>query len=386
MKTDMHGSWINEGLLQPLLVLDKRSRSIGSKSKRLLMDNDDAMELQLTWEEAQDLLRPPPRVKPSVVIIEDQEFEEYEEPPVLGKRTFFTAQPSGGLDQWIQCDDCLKWRRIPGEVLPPSKWACVDNNWDPKRSSCAVTDELAPSELQALLLQHAEIKRQRMTSSKASSSEAEPTGIGALGSAAVLGQMGNQNPSTVATTTRHPRHRPGCTCIVCIQPPSGKGPKHSPNCTCNVCMTVKRRFKTLMMRKKKRQFEREEADTDKRSEWVSKEELDGSGSSLPREELVESLDASKGHIDLNRQPQRDAGQQAAGTSTSSQLSMTSLIQIAGHPLENYLKQNKLVSLTASEHQVSSSSATVPQVLMESDSGGDDEHCGSEKIVSSAAAA
>lgn len=61
---------------QPKLPSDKkRMRNI--KSKRLLMHNDDAMELRLTWEETQDLLRPPPNVKPNIIMVEDFEFEEY---------------------------------------------------------------------------------------------------------------------------------------------------------------------------------------------------------------------------------------------------------------------------------------------------------------------
>lgn len=65
--------------LPPVLVPEKkRSRNIGSKSKRLLIDSQDALELKLTWEEAQDLLCPPPEVEPSVVIIDDHVFEEYE--------------------------------------------------------------------------------------------------------------------------------------------------------------------------------------------------------------------------------------------------------------------------------------------------------------------
>ncbi|MCI09093.1 B3 domain-containing transcription repressor VAL2-like, partial [Trifolium medium] len=65
--------------LPPVLVPEKkRTRNIGSKSKRLLIDSQGALELKLTWEEAQDLLRPPPEVKPSVVMIEDHLFEEYE--------------------------------------------------------------------------------------------------------------------------------------------------------------------------------------------------------------------------------------------------------------------------------------------------------------------
>lgn len=66
-------------LLSSLLIPErKRARNIGSKSKRLHIDSQDALELKLTWEEAQDLLRPPPAVKPSILMIEDHEFEEYE--------------------------------------------------------------------------------------------------------------------------------------------------------------------------------------------------------------------------------------------------------------------------------------------------------------------
>lgn len=113
------------------------------------------------------------------------------------------------------------------------------------------------------------------------SSDLDTPGLDTLATAATLGEVGNQSGATTcaAPTTRHPRHRPGCSCIVCIQPPSGKGPKHNPACTCNVCMTVKRRFKTLMMRKKKRQSEREEAEantSNKKIGWSNKEEFEGS--------------------------------------------------------------------------------------------------------------
>lgn len=383
-KTDKHGGRSNEGfLLQPSLGQDKkRSRNISSKNKRLHMDNEDALELKLSWEEAQDLLRPPPSAKPSVVMIEDQEFEEYEEPPVFGKRTIFTARMSGEQDQWIQCDDCFKWRRLPVDLLVPSSWTCIDNTWEPKRSSCSVPEELSPSEMQNLLRQNAafaEIKRRRNpASSKQSPSEPEVGSLDALATAAVLGDAANQaTSSSAATTTKHPRHRPGCTCIVCIQPPSGKGPKHHPNCTCNVCMTVKRRFKTLMMRKKKRQSEREEAEANKRLlPWGSKEELEGSSTSLggfqaldlqkdsevgnePARASIDNIDGGDRQIDLNCQPERDGERHALGPLSSSRASMMSLLHVASLPLENYLKQNGLTSL-ACEQQVSSSSITIPQ--------------------------
>lgn len=56
----------------------KRSRNLGSKSKRLLIDRHDALELKLSWEEIQDMLRPPLSARLSTVMIEDHEFEEYE--------------------------------------------------------------------------------------------------------------------------------------------------------------------------------------------------------------------------------------------------------------------------------------------------------------------
>lgn len=79
-KSEKHEGRTREGLLLQSLVVPerKRTRNIGSKSKRLLIDSQDALELKLTWEEAQDLLRPPPAAKPSTVMIEDLEFEEYE--------------------------------------------------------------------------------------------------------------------------------------------------------------------------------------------------------------------------------------------------------------------------------------------------------------------
>lgn len=74
--TEKHGGKL---LAQSMMAPErKRSRNIGSKGKRLVIDSQDALELKLTWEEVQDMLRPPPSVKPSTVTVEDYEFEEYE--------------------------------------------------------------------------------------------------------------------------------------------------------------------------------------------------------------------------------------------------------------------------------------------------------------------
>ncbi|XWS22079.1 hypothetical protein CRYUN_Cryun29cG0003600 [Craigia yunnanensis] len=152
-KSDKHEDRTREGLLLPSMLTPerKRTRNIGSKSKRLLIDSQDALELKLTWEEAQDLLRPPPSIKPSVVTIEDHDFEEYDEPPVFGKRSIFAVRSTGRQEQWAQCDSCSKYRRLPVDVLLPPTWTCADNNWDQSRSSCSAPDELTPRELENLL-------------------------------------------------------------------------------------------------------------------------------------------------------------------------------------------------------------------------------------------
>lgn len=77
---EKHGIDPKDGL-QPTSMLvpeRKKSRNIGLKSKRLLIDSQDALELKLNWEVAQDMLCPPLSEKPSIVSIEDHEFEEYE--------------------------------------------------------------------------------------------------------------------------------------------------------------------------------------------------------------------------------------------------------------------------------------------------------------------
>nr|QNI23771.1 AP2/ERF transcription factor [Camptotheca acuminata] len=146
------GGRTNEDTLQRSICIPekKRTRNIGSKSKRLLMHTEDAIELKLTWEEAQELLRPSSSAKPTVVMVEDHEFEEYDEPPVFGKRTIFTARSSGEQEQWAQCDSCSKWRKLPVEVLLPPQWTCTDNLWDSSRCLCSAPDELNLKELESL--------------------------------------------------------------------------------------------------------------------------------------------------------------------------------------------------------------------------------------------
>nr|GMD15731.1 B3 domain-containing transcription repressor VAL1-like [Ipomoea batatas] len=287
---------IDDPLPRPVSIPEKKkTRNIGSKNKRLLMQAKDALELKITWEEAQDLLRPPPSAKPTIVVIEEFEFEEYEEPPVFGKRTIFTARPSGtnGLNVTVA----------------------------PNGAGCLFMLSFHPSgHVWIIFGMQTDSKRRRITEN---GHDCEPSGLDALATVAVLGDnIGDLGePSAgVGATTKHPRHRPGCSCIVCIQPPSGKG-KHLPSCKCNVCLTVRRRFKTLMLRKKKKQSEREAELGGQGNEEPPRDgsEIEGaSGLALIQmnhsendsnpngdNDPIEDAGTSKGQLDLNCDPNRE---------------------------------------------------------------------------------
>ena len=80
-KVDKSGYIAKEALGNKSSISRKRKSNIlGSKSKRLRIENEDLIELKITWQEAQGLLRPPPSHVPSIVVIEGFEFEEYEVP------------------------------------------------------------------------------------------------------------------------------------------------------------------------------------------------------------------------------------------------------------------------------------------------------------------
>ncbi|GFP87416.1 b3 domain-containing transcription repressor val2 [Phtheirospermum japonicum] len=353
---------------QSVLIPERKRRNIGPKSKRLLIDGHDSMELTLSWEEVQDMLRPPPSVKPSTVSVEDHEFEEFEEPPVFGKRSIFIVRLSGEQEQWAQCDSCFRWRKVPVDILLPPKWTCQDNINDRSRCSCSAPDELSPRELENLLKMNKDFTQMRFATNLKPAHEHESPP-----------PVSEQGASSVATTTKHPRHRPGCSCIVCIQPPSGKG-KHKPTCTCNVCMTVKRRFKTLMMRKKKRQSERE-AEIAQRNQIVSaaasaaKEETETDNVKRSESEILlkcqlsdgqsqDNTEAFKGGLDLNFRPGRE-------NTGSSRTTMMSLLQEASLPLETYLRQNGLTSLVLSEQQVEDDRISAAAAIQELEQGSDE---------------
>ncbi|XWS15671.1 hypothetical protein CRYUN_Cryun34aG0021900 [Craigia yunnanensis] len=358
LKVDKSGYIAKEALGTKLAVSRKRKNStLGSKSKRLRIDNDNLIVLKLTWEEAQGLLRPPPNHVASVVVIEGFEFEEYEDAPILGKPTIFATYNSGEKIQWVQCEDCFKWRRLPSDALLPSKWTCSSNSWDPERSFCSATQELTTEQLENLLPLCNPAASKKMKAAKQGPENVDALeGLDTLANLAILGE-GEAQPASSQATTKHPRHRPGCSCIVCIQPPSGKGPKHKQTCTCNVCQSVKRRFHTLMLQREKKQSQKEAETTRKKQQpSLPDKVLDddplpctnaGDGSPNPKKVVSEgseddpnrvksSTSPFKGQIDLNIQPEREE-ELSPGSDSGS---MMRLLQDA---TERCLRQQRMLS-------------------------------------------
>ncbi|KAG8385620.1 hypothetical protein BUALT_Bualt03G0064000 [Buddleja alternifolia] len=295
---------------KPIIHGKRKNSNLGVKNKRLRIENVDVIELNLTCKEAQRLMRPPAKIVPSVFVVEGCEFEEFEEnAPVIGRPTIAWTDHFSEKIQWVQCEDCFKWRKVPADVLLPSRWICSDNAWDLGRSQCSTAEELTNEQLEDILP-----TMNKVSSEKRETTEQEEDlfialeGLDTLANLAIQGE-GEGVAASSETRTKHPRHKPGCTCIVCLQPPSGKGSKHKQSCDCVVCSSLRRRFKTLMERREKKQLEKEyqnllpnkpqDIDSSLYMEEASKfgcpDESNGKKSSI----------SLKGQIDLNIQPERE---------------------------------------------------------------------------------
>ncbi|GFQ01824.1 B3 domain-containing protein os07g0563300 [Phtheirospermum japonicum] len=288
---------------KPIIQSKRKSNNLGAKNKRLRIVSEDAIQLNLTWREAQGLMRPPEKIVPSIFVVEGCEFEEFEgAAPVIGRPTIHGTDDFSAKIQWVQCEDCFKWRKVPVDALLPSRWICSDNAWDPDRSQCSSAEELTKEQLEHML---------PMTNTESSSNKLEIDeevdtdlfvaleGLDKLANLAINEENANENEAGPASssenTTKHPRHKPGCVCIVCLQPPSGKGSKHDQSCECVVCSALKRRFRTLTERRERKQLEQET-------------ETYAGPTQLPEkaEDLEESsVSPLKGQIDLNIQPERE---------------------------------------------------------------------------------
>ncbi|THG19995.1 hypothetical protein TEA_001823 [Camellia sinensis var. sinensis] len=333
-KDDKSGYKAKEVLGAKSSFRNKRKNSIlGSKSKRLRIEKEDLIELKLTWEQAQGLLRPPLNSVPSVVVIEGFEVEEYE-------------KISSGLNVKTV---------LSGAKFPLMLFFLQDGPVPKTHGIPKVAQELTAEQLEDLIPSSNRAASKKMKVAKQDPDSVEALeGLDALANLAIQEEGEALPASSSQATTKHPRHRPGCTCIVCIQPPSGKGPKHKQTCTCNVCLTVKRRFRTLMMRREQKQSEKDAETARQKSQQhpLLPETLldDNNGGSIsPKQKIPSSEDPDddlsrmrpslptfKGQIDLNIQPERDE-ELSPGSDSGS---MMRLVQDA---TERYLRQQRLTN-------------------------------------------
>ncbi|BAM41543.1 predicted protein [Theileria orientalis strain Shintoku] len=54
------------------------------------------------------------------------------------------------VENWAQCENCKKWRRIPLSVDTeklPDTWVCALNVWDPTHNACSIPEEIYPEKM-----------------------------------------------------------------------------------------------------------------------------------------------------------------------------------------------------------------------------------------------
>eukprot|EP00549_Striatella_unipunctata_P022103 CAMPEP_0118689484 /NCGR_PEP_ID=MMETSP0800-20121206/9518_1 /TAXON_ID=210618 ORGANISM="Striatella unipunctata, Strain CCMP2910" /NCGR_SAMPLE_ID=MMETSP0800 /ASSEMBLY_ACC=CAM_ASM_000638 /LENGTH=1395 /DNA_ID=CAMNT_0006586893 /DNA_START=212 /DNA_END=4399 /DNA_ORIENTATION=- len=54
------------------------------------------------------------------------------------------AKKQGASQEWVQCEKCSKWRRLPADVSAddlPDVWYCTMNTWDPNTANCEAEED-----------------------------------------------------------------------------------------------------------------------------------------------------------------------------------------------------------------------------------------------------
>ncbi|MCO5614420.1 hypothetical protein L7F22_068702 [Adiantum nelumboides] len=169
------------------------------KAKKPRCDN---LEFKVPWKETQSLLQSPPNVIPSIVTIEGLEFEEYEDPPVFKNETIL----SDSLPQ----KSYTTQKEVPNSSTDPLQHT---------RGSVSIDSTAKKQTLIEPLKEHEAFSRLETLAFLATAKENVLVASSSFNTVPVITNI--IVPTSLATTTKHPRHRPSCSCIVCLQPPSG---------------------------------------------------------------------------------------------------------------------------------------------------------------------
>ncbi|CAI9787914.1 unnamed protein product [Fraxinus pennsylvanica] len=301
------------------VVRSKRKNSVFSlRSKHLRIDSEEMMELKLTCNQAQGLMRSLPENIPSVFVVEGCEIEEFEDAPIIGRPTIPEIDRFGEKIQWVECEDCFKWRKVPANALLPSRWTCSGNVWGLERSLCSTAQQLTTEQLEDILSTTTEVSKEKKITEQNSDLVVAQEGLDALANLAIQGD-GVDLPASSQTRTKHAGCKLDCTCTVCIQPSDGNDPKHKQTCDFADSESLKHHFRTLMERCEKKQLAKEaesacqklhvDTDTylssDTGKNCLNQEEASQGGCLDDPNERKSSVSPLKGQIDLNIQPERE---------------------------------------------------------------------------------
>lgn len=293
------GSWSEVDKIS-IRAKRKKGAKTGSNCKQLKLNGEKILQLNVTLEQVQGLLRPPPLINaPTIVLVEGVEFEDYQEAPIIGSPTIFSTNHQGSI-----------------------RSADVKTTPEHLRHMIPIVNHENPESVKTM------------------------EGLDALADLAI--QDGEAIPTSSQATTKHPRHRPGCTCIVCIQPPSAT--KHKPTCTCNVCLAVKRFTQTPMVHHGPKHSEKEVGNSVRDPSHVAYADIlrhtqmgngghdhetaaaGGSSENDPDGEKPSTPFKSQ-NIDLNTQPEREE----ESSPVSEAIGITSLVQ---EPTQRYIRRDR----------------------------------------------
>ncbi|KAI3697947.1 hypothetical protein L6452_31053 [Arctium lappa] len=234
--------------IQSEVVRAKRKSSKMGPTSKIIEPEKEMIELDLTSKEAQELVRPHPCSHvPKPVFIDGVEIMAYKDDPVIARPTIIEYH-DGKLIQWAQCEGCYKWRKVASDVVIPAGWTCSLNQWDPQRSRCSAREEMMSNKTIKKIFSRTSDEGESSKRMKIGNHQSEPPEAVVDQDAVAVVPL--TLPSPAKATTKHPRHRPGCSCVVCSQAPSGT--KHNSTCTCGGCMTLRRRHQTVNSRRGKK--------------------------------------------------------------------------------------------------------------------------------------
>ncbi|CAH1419558.1 unnamed protein product [Lactuca virosa] len=232
-----------------VLVGHKRKQcEIGLTSEST--DNENKMaNLALSFEGGQKLIRPCPGSNPpSKMVLDGVKLKSYKDDPIIGRPSMF-KKLDHGIVQWAQCDKCYKWRKVPVDAEISANWTCRQNHWDPLRLRCSAKEELTQDIIKNIFSVNNQGSPKKMKTRNVDPERVET--VKGLDVAAITRvENGVATPQPPKTNKKHPRHRVGCACIVCMQAPSRS--KHKPSCECCRCTSTEYRRVLNPRRGKKR--------------------------------------------------------------------------------------------------------------------------------------